>query len=312
MCSPPIRAWAARGTLVELLECLHRAATAGARPADGQWAEAWRRQRDAARALRADPDPVVRRAALSLMDGVEPLLERWRTETDPAVRLPVLLELGAVAATEGAAAERAPDGASEHATVGSWAGPAGEVRAVVADVLRDGEPVMKVAALHAWARLDRDAPVRRPSAESALLPVAGGLSADPDDTVRLKAASLLAALGRRAAPYADRLRHIMENTDGWRRMQAARALWAATGEPESSVQVLEEFVLAVADGDDGYGTFDEALRALVRIGTVTPASRTALRTLRERDGRLSPYGDYRAFLQNEKLRGMIEEALALP
>ncbi|MDK0518273.1 hypothetical protein [Streptomyces sp. ML-6] len=280
--------------------------------------------------------------------------------------------------------------------MGSCAGPAGEVRAALADVLRGGEPVMKVAALHAWARLDRDAPVRRadvlvealtdpgvrprfaeiwweqgvedpfsredvvrgtgrlfdhvpqaaaafvvrlagaadrtgdtvlrravlneawrvlvrrPSAASALLPVAGGLSADPDDTVRLKAASLLAVLGRRAAPYADRLRHIMENTDGWRRIQAARALWAATGEPEPSVQVLEEFVLAVADGDDGYGTFDEALRALVRIGTVTPASRTALRTLRERDGRLSPYGDYRAFLQNEKLRGMIEEALALP
>ncbi|MFD8821775.1 hypothetical protein ACFV1C_05315 [Streptomyces sp. NPDC059605] len=614
----------ARGTLVELLECLHRAATNGPRPAveegageEGageEWSVAWRRQRDAVRALRADPDPVVRRAALPLVPGVAPLLERWRAETDPAVRLTVLLELGAAAATEVEATGQGPDGASEHATVGSGAGPVGEVRAVLADVLRDGEPVMKVAALHAWARLDRDAPVRRadvlvevltdpgsrprfteiwweqgiedsfsredvihwtgrlfdhapqaaaafvvrlagaadrtgdtvlrravldeawrllvlrPSAAAALLPVAGGLLADPDDTVRLKAANLLAVLGRRAAPYADRLarlvddpaeddhsyiegtvgdyarwtlarigdtralpglverlyepyrehysrgycsdeprlpdiddvlvplwahadvllpplretmrhhaarcgghgpltgaflrvlegwgrdalpalpevlplledprsawmaadtlaamgpaavraepalreymafdhmadrwraawvawrlggdaasalrviggavldgedlrdrpvhlladfgdavapyadrvRHIMENTEGWRRTQAALALWVATGEPEPSVSVLEEFVLAFAAGDDGYGIFDDALRALIRIGTITPAARAALRTIRERDGRLSPYWDYRAFLQDEELRAVIEDALALP
>ncbi|MFF3396404.1 hypothetical protein ACFYW1_36530 [Streptomyces sp. NPDC002669] len=625
----------ARGTLVELLECLHRAATNGSRPADEEgsdeeWSAAWRRQRDAIRALRADPDPVVRRAALPLVAGVAPLLERWRTETDPAVRLPVLLELGEAAATAGrktaapgeatttdggpADEGAAEAGAAEHATAGSRTDPVEEVRAVLADVLRDGEPVMKVAALHAWACLDRDVPVRRadalvevftdagsrsrfaeiwwvqgvddpfsredvirwtgrlfdhvpqaaaefvvrlagaadrtgdtvlrravldeawqllvrrPSAASALLPVAGGLLADPDDTVRLKAASLLAVLGRRAAPYADRLarlvddpaeddhtyiegtvgayarwalarigdtralpglveqlyepyrehysrgycgdeprlpdiddvlvplrahadvllpplrermrhhaahcgghgpltgaflrvlegwgrdalpalpevlpllgdprgswaatdvlvamgpaaaraepvlcervhpdrpagdwraawvawrlggdatsalrviggavldgkgpsdgpvhlladfgaaaapyadrvRHIMENTDGWRRTQAALALWAATGEPEPSVPVLEEFVLAVAAGDDGYGAFGDALRALIRIGTVTPAARAALRTIRERDGRLSPYWDYRAFLQDEELRAVIEDALALP
>ncbi|MEU9015388.1 hypothetical protein AB0D12_37875 [Streptomyces sp. NPDC048479] len=53
--------------------------------------------------------------------------------------------------------------------------------------------------------------VQRPSAAPALLPVAGGLLADPDGTVRLKAANLLAMLGRRAAVYADRLATLVDD-----------------------------------------------------------------------------------------------------
>lgn len=41
-----------------------------------------------------------------------------------------------------------------------------------------------------------------------------------------------------------------------------------------------------------------------------PASATALRTIRARDRRLSPYGHYRAVLDDEALRGTIEGLLA--
>jgi hypothetical protein len=100
------------------------------------------RHRDTVLALLADPDPDVRREAVPLADGVVPILARWRAETDPAMRLPVLLQLGEAAGEEDA-------GAVE------------EVRTVLGGVLRDGEPVMKVAALISWARLDPQEPVRR-------------------------------------------------------------------------------------------------------------------------------------------------------
>jgi hypothetical protein len=123
---------------------------------------------------------------------------------------------------------------------------------------------------------------------------------------------LLADFGTSAAPYADRVRHIMENTGGFRRIEAALALWSGTGEPEPSISVLEEFVLPIADGGEDYELFGEALRALVRIGTLTPAARAALRTVRDFDGRLARERNYEAFLQDEELRAAIEYLLALP
>jgi hypothetical protein len=58
--------------------------------------------------------------------------------------------------------------------------------------------------------------------------------------------------------------------------------------------------------------FGEALRALARIGTLTPATRAALRTVRGFDGRLAQERNYEAFLQDEELRAAIEYLLALP
>jgi hypothetical protein len=587
----------ARVDLVGLLVAFAHA-TRTARPdlVDAGWTAAWRRHRGAVLALLADPDPDVRREAIPLADGVVPLLERWRAETDPAVRLPVLLRLGWAAAEAAQADARSVE----------------EVRAVLDGVLRDGEPVMKVAAVIAWERLDPQEPVRwidllvetlsdlavrprfeeiwyvvgveepwsreavvtwaaelfdhdartaasfvvrladaaartgdtelsgavldeawrllvlRPSAAPALLPVAGRLLDDRADPVRLRAAHLLAVLGRQsaryadrlatllddpgkdpclegtvgdyarwaltrigdpralpglverlyepyrehygrgycvsdprlpdvdavlvplrahadvllpdlrevmrhhatdnrghgpltgaflkvlkawgpdalpalpevvallddatgsfsivevlaamgpgaasaeaalrackplnwpgyhwnaawavsqmggdrraalrligdavlteegpsygpvhllaefgpaAAPYADRVRHIMENTDGFRRIEAALALWSGTGEPEPSISVLAGFVLPIADGGEDYGLFGEALRALARIGTLTPATRAALRTVRGFDGRLAQARNYEAFLQDEELRAAIDYLLALP
>ncbi|WP_327270922.1 HEAT repeat domain-containing protein [Streptomyces sp. NBC_01224] len=580
-----------RATLVQLLASLSKTA-AEAEPGlvDVGWHEAWRRHRPRIRALLADPRPEVRREALPLVEGVGVLLERWRAETDPAVRLPVLLALGTAAA-------RPAD-----------AGTVDRVRAVVAEVLRTDAPVMRVAAVHAWAAFDPQAPVReldvlvevlsdravrpqfeaiwyvpdvdsaftredvvswaahlfegaprtalsfvvrlihaarrngdtllcraaldegwrllvvRPSAASALLPLASALLADPDDGVRYRAAHLLAVLGSRAAPYADelaallddpgeaeffegtvddhacwaltrigdpralpglverlyapyrgqysrgytmgdprlpevedvltplrahaevllpavrqllrddgvggsltcpflrvlkawgpaaapalpevvallddarytlyavdalvamgpaaapaepavrrctvsdfpgnhhmvawaawrlggdldaalrligeavlteegplygpvgllgdfgpaaalcadRVRHVMEHGDTWLRLRAAVALWSITGEPEPSASVLEECLPPIANGGDAYGYFLDALRALARIGTISPAARTILRTVQESDRRLSTYRDYRAFLQDEEIRSAIDDVLTLP
>ncbi|GHH84413.1 hypothetical protein [Streptomyces capitiformicae] len=585
-------AMGARLTLVELLTGLAKAA-AKAEPdkVDAEWPEAWRRHRPQLRALLTDPRPEIRRQALPLAEGVGELLERWRAETDPTVRLPVLLELGTAART-------ADTDAVER------------VRAVLAEVLRTDGPVMRVAAVHAWAwfepraavreldllvevlsdpavrplfeaiwyvpdfkwaftredvvsravglfedvphtaldfvvrlidaaRRNGDAPlcsaaldeawrllVDRPSAAPVLLPLAGALLADPDAGVRYRAAHLLAVLGRQAAPYADglaallddpgeagdliegtvgeqarwaltrigderalpglveqlyapyegqwsrsycsgdprlpevedvltplsahaetllpavrellrkdgkggsltcsflevlqawgpaaapalpevvallddarysvsamealmamgpaarsaepavrratvldhpgnheyvawaawrlggdrdtalapiaeavlteegpllygpverlgdfgpvaapyadRVRYIMERCDGYQRLKAAIALWSITAEAEPTVSVLTEYVLPMADGDDSYGFLSFALSAFTRIGTVSPAARAALRTLRDSDRRLSAHQDYRAVLGDEEMRSAIDEVLALP
>ncbi|WP_371801210.1 HEAT repeat domain-containing protein [Streptomyces sp. NBC_01732] len=587
----------ARATLVQLLTGLSGAAAeAGEAAVDAGWHEAWRRHRPRLSGLLVDPRPEVRREALPLAEGVGVLLERWRAETDPAVRLPVLLALGTAAAGSGAAEA------------------AQRVREVVADVLGTGTPAMRVAAVHARAAFDPQAPVReldllvealsdpaaRPgfealwylpdidgplnredvlswtarlfedapeaalsfvvrlvdaarrtgdtllcraaldegwrllvsmrSAAPALLPRAGALLGDPDDGVRYRAAHLLAALGTRAAPYADelagllddpggdeffegtvgdharwaltrigdrralpelverlhapykdqysrgyclsdphlpevedvltplrahaeillpairrllrdsesdsgrgrgapltgpflhvlqawgpaaapalpevvallddtryslaavdalvamgpaaaaaehavrrctvldapgnhqqvawaawrlggdhdtalrligeavqageepfhgpvhllgdfgpaaapyadRVRRLMEHGDTWLRPRAAVALWSITGEPEPSATVLEEDLPPVAHGGDSYGSFLHALRALARIGTVSRTARAVLRTVRSFDRPLSTYRDYRAILQDETIRAAIDEVLALP
>ncbi|MEU6196054.1 hypothetical protein [Streptomyces sp. NPDC047061] len=131
----------ARNWLVQLLVSLSRAAAAPEPDrVDPGWHEMWRHQRPALRKLLADPDPVVRREALPFAEGVEVLLERWSAETDLTVRLPLLLALGTAAADTAEAV--------------------GRVRAVVQEVLRTGPAVMRVAAVHAWAEFDAQAPVR--------------------------------------------------------------------------------------------------------------------------------------------------------
>ncbi|GAB7110725.1 hypothetical protein JCM4814A_90430 [Streptomyces phaeofaciens JCM 4814] len=128
---------------------------------------------------------------------------------------------------------------------------------------------------------------------------------------------LLGEFGPAAARHADRVRFLMEHGGTWVRLRAAIALWSITGAPEPSASVLEEYVRAdhvLADTAQGglYGSFHDALRTLARIGRVTPAVRATLRTVRAADRRLSPYRDYRAFLQDEEIRAAIDRVLALP
>ncbi|MFM9797441.1 hypothetical protein, partial [Streptomyces turgidiscabies] len=61
-----------------------------------------------------------------------------------------------------------------------------------------------------------------------------------------------------------------------------------------------------------YGSVLDALRALARIGTLSPAARAILRTVQALDQRLLTYRDYRAILQDEEIRSAIDDVLALP
>ncbi|GJF34112.1 hypothetical protein KNE206_68120 [Kitasatospora sp. NE20-6] len=120
----------------------------------------------------------------------------------------------------------------------------------------------------------------------------------------------LAGFGLDAAPYADQVRLAMENSTHWPRLDAAVTLWSITGLAEPSRQVLEEFVLLIADGGDGFGFFRDALEALIRIGGISPAARVALLTAQQSDRRLSGDEGYSTILQDEELRALIERALA--
>ncbi|MFC8827665.1 HEAT repeat domain-containing protein [Streptomyces sp. NPDC057137] len=125
----------------------------------------------------------------------------------------------------------------------------------------------------------------------------------------------LADFGPDAAPYADRVRSVMERSSHGTRLTAAITLWSITGRTEPTMGVLEEYVLPVAGGGDGLGVLDtpgllqDALHALIRMGEVSPAIRAALLTARGSDRRLSTRWNYEGILQDERLRALIDEAL---
>ncbi|MEV7024118.1 hypothetical protein [Kitasatospora sp. NPDC093558] len=120
----------------------------------------------------------------------------------------------------------------------------------------------------------------------------------------------LADFGLDAAPHAEHVRIAMENSRYWPRLTHAITLWSITGEAEPSRQVLEEFVLPVADGGEGFHLFGQALRALVRMGAIGPVTRAALLTIRRSDGRLCGDGGYPMILRDQELRALIDLALA--
>lgn len=117
--------------------------------------------------------------------------------------------------------------------------------------------------------------------------------------------------GPAAAAYAGRVREIMENAK-YGRATAAITLWAITCDASATLAVLEQVVVRFAGDDDHYGDLSEALHGFLRIGTVTPAARRALRLVAARDLRLSNDRDYRAILDDQELRSTIDAVLALP
>ncbi|MFJ1709874.1 HEAT repeat domain-containing protein [Kitasatospora sp. NPDC088346] len=139
------------------------------------------------------------------------------------------------------------------------------------------------------------------------------LIGDPVMTAEVPELGPIGALtdfGLDAAPYADRVRLAMENSTHWPRLTAAITLWSITGQAEPSMQVLEEFVLPIADGGDGFGFFREAIQALIRMGEISPRIRAALLTVRQSDRRLSSDGGYPMILHDKELRALVEQALA--
>ncbi|NNN28764.1 hypothetical protein HLK59_00045 [Streptomyces sp. S3(2020)] len=148
--------------------------------------------------------------------------------------------------------------------------------------------------------------------------------ADPAEVLRALAQTLpkpgeppyfpfgqLADFGLRAAPYADELRRVLTEAEDLTRVEVAAALWTVTGEPRSARPILEEQVLAFVAGDEYLGLFRTALRTLIRFRAIGPTVRDALQALRDEDRRISAYGDYRAILQDEEFRELIDEALAV-
>ncbi|MGP3637387.1 hypothetical protein ACTU45_29275, partial [Streptomyces sp. 24-1644] len=113
---------------------------------------------------------------------------------------------------------------------------------------RTGDVELHRCALdEAWRLL-----VTRPSAATALLPLAAGLLAAPDDDVRYKATHLLAVLGPLAAPYADRLAALLDDPGESRLFDGCvgdHARWALTriGDPRALPDLVERLVAPYRD-----------------------------------------------------------------
>jgi hypothetical protein len=309
---------ALRADVIELL-----ASIAVAGEADPGWKAAWQRHRPVVRGLLADPDAVARRAALHFVEGrTGPLLERWRVETDPALRATLLLELGHAAVAEDpadpvvadvrAVLDGALHGEDRALRVAAAIGAASldprvplRARAMLLELLTDPALVPEFSgwytlrneypydreSLASWVvhLLDQDqdqdpeaavsfvaglceAGIRtddaelrrcgveeawtllsdRPSTAGALLPLGVRLMDDADDDIRYKAVHLLAVLGRRAAPCADRLAallddpgesHVYDGTVG------DHARWALTriGDPRALPDLVERLVAPYRD-----------------------------------------------------------------
>ncbi|WP_406087250.1 HEAT repeat domain-containing protein [Streptomyces virginiae] len=149
----------------------------------------------------------------------------------------------------------------------------------------DDAGLRRCAVDQAWRLLSA-----RPSVASAVLPLAAGLLADPDDDVRYKAAHLLAVLGREAAPHADRLAGLLDDTGESRFFDGTvgdHARWALTriGDPRALPDLVERLVAPYRDMQGrGYVPSDprqpdvadvlRPLRAHARV--LLPAVREAL------------------------------------
>ncbi|WP_404961456.1 HEAT repeat domain-containing protein [Streptomyces sp. 147326] len=178
--------------------------------------------------------------------------------------------------------------------------------AVLAETgIRIGDAELRRCAMdEAWRLLSA-----RPSAAAAVLPLAAGLLADPDDDVRYKAAHLLAVLGHRAAPYADRLAALLDDpgeSESFDGTVGDHARWALTriGDVRALPDLVERLVAPYRDmqgrgfvpRDPRQPDVADVLRPLrAHTGVLLPAVREALRDEVSRAGWL--VGDLRAVLR---------------
>ncbi len=118
----------------------------------------------------------------------------------------------------------------------------------------------------------------------------------------------LADLGPHAAPFADRLRMVAGPPGDWTDVEAAHALWAATGDTEHTVPVLLEAVRGLAEGDY-QPVMLSAVRHLARIGPAARPAADLLRHLPACDRRLHHFSGRRAFTEDEAIRAALDELL---
>ncbi|MFI8324722.1 hypothetical protein [Streptomyces sp. NPDC085529] len=118
----------------------------------------------------------------------------------------------------------------------------------------------------------------------------------------------LAGLGVHAAPHADRLRTLTADINPWTRVEAAHALWAATGDAETAVPVLTEVVRDLAEGTY-LPVMLPAVRNLARTGRAARPAADLLRGVPALDRRLRCNDGWRGFLQDEDVRAAVRQLL---
>ncbi|RPK84056.1 hypothetical protein EES45_05320 [Streptomyces sp. ADI97-07] len=123
------------------------------------------------------------------------------------------------------------------------------------------------------------------------------------------ALQMLADLGSHAGHHADRLRTMTSDTEPWTRIEAAHALWAVTGDTESTVPALITAVRGLAEGT-WLPVMLPAVRYLARIGRAALPAAELLRGVPTLDQRLRSSGGWRGFVQDESVRTAVRELLA--
>ncbi|WP_129837779.1 hypothetical protein [Streptomyces sp. RFCAC02] len=118
-----------------------------------------------------------------------------------------------------------------------------------------------------------------------------------------------ADLGHRAAPWADRFRALTGAADPWTRVEAAHALWAATGDTGTAVPVLTS-VLRELDEGPWLLVRLAAVRHLTRVGPAAGAAAGLLRDVPGRDRRVCRSGGLPGFLDDESFRAAVRALLA--
>ncbi|WP_225830606.1 hypothetical protein [Streptomyces sp. NK08204] len=120
---------------------------------------------------------------------------------------------------------------------------------------------------------------------------------------------MLADLGPHAACYAKQLRSLTTDNDPWTRIEAAHALWAVTGDADTTAPVLTAAVQGLAKGSF-LPVMLPAVRYLAQTGSAGRPAVPLLLAALTRDQRLRNSGGWRGFVQDESIRSAIEELLA--
>ncbi|MEV6394521.1 hypothetical protein AB0M39_07000 [Streptomyces sp. NPDC051907] len=116
-------------------------------------------------------------------------------------------------------------------------------------------------------------------------------------------------MGSHAAPFADRMRRMTADTDPWTSVRAAHAVWAATGDTQTTVPTLTTAVQGLAVG--AYlPVMLPAVRHLTQIGEAAQPAADLLIGVAALDQRLRCNGGWRGFTQDESIRTAVDELLA--
>ncbi|AZM50716.1 hypothetical protein DMB38_11885 [Streptomyces sp. WAC 06738] len=187
-----------------------------------------------------------------------------------------------------------PAAAKALAAIGPAAHAARDLLLVRADAATPGKQAQLAAWAH-WKTGGDPAPALR-----LLAPAAG-------DRYPRHALRLLAGLGPHAAPCAGRLRPLLTAADPWTSVEAAHALWSATGDGDAAVPALLRAVRGLPEGTY-LPVALPAVRYLTRMG---PAAREAAQVLHDLpDRRLHHNGGWRAFTEDEDIRRAVAGLLA--